>query len=437
MPPPQHGYDVLVRIVRATDLPRHDWWNGRADPYVIMRATPPDNSGEHQYRTRTHFRDLNPEYDEFFELINVPEATCLSAEVWDKDILTQDDVMGRASWVFVPQQLKQNKRHTHRGVVPLKLQLHHPTKPQKEVGKLELSVHYQPSLAAGSTRMLGPVRFTQCFSPRAGFVMGRWNWNDDSTMSFSVWKLFLVQIPEVFGDVRHRWNQDYAKAAQIYRNPMVLQGIRTQHAALYATHLGRARCGVLCNAADFFAAFGGQRRYFTYSLMPDSFRCSETGAQFFVDLSSKHAMHANASEEVLFAGEFCILPDEDAAAGYRLILDNNSGTFAPKKEHLPLMKKLFEENFPGIVCETVDSQDPKLKEYHKQCPSRLSAEAAKEAAKEVSKDGKELSTRGSAGKEKSGKGSSKKDKSSKGSADKAKKGSSADEKPAGGEDTSK
>lgn len=50
VPPPQHGYDVLVRIVRATDLPRHDWWNGRADPYVIMRATPPGDQGEHQYR---------------------------------------------------------------------------------------------------------------------------------------------------------------------------------------------------------------------------------------------------------------------------------------------------------------------------------------------------------------------------------------------------
>jgi hypothetical protein len=92
-----------------------------------------------------------------------------------------------------------------------------------------------------------------------------------------------------------------------------------QHAALYATHLGRARCGVLCNAADFFAAFGGQRRYFTYSLMPDSFRCSETGAQFFVDLSSKHAMHANASEEVLFAGKGKTASQAGPACGWACI----------------------------------------------------------------------------------------------------------------------
>lgn len=43
---------------------------------------------------------------------------------------------------------------------------------------------------------------------------------------------------------------------------------------MYATQLGRSRAGVLTTAADLFALFGfglrdGQRRYFTYSLLPD------------------------------------------------------------------------------------------------------------------------------------------------------------------------
>lgn len=33
-------------------------------------------------------------------------AFLLPLQVWDKDLLTQDDVMGRASWVFVPQQVR-------------------------------------------------------------------------------------------------------------------------------------------------------------------------------------------------------------------------------------------------------------------------------------------------------------------------------------------
>ena len=134
----------------------------------------------------------------------------------------------------------------------------------------------------------------------------------------------------------------------------------------YATQLGRSRFGVLRDAADFFVLFNGgqrngQRRYFTYrwvdgvarniggragggvrcmpcngtlrcppgmhftacpllclrrlptpppvpaahcrSLLPDSLRCSETGARFMADMMSKHAMHAGGAEEVLFAGE--------------------------------------------------------------------------------------------------------------------------------------
>lgn len=42
---------------------------------------------------------------QFFEVGNLPEASCLGIEVWDKDLVTPDDVMGTTSWVFVPQQV--------------------------------------------------------------------------------------------------------------------------------------------------------------------------------------------------------------------------------------------------------------------------------------------------------------------------------------------
>lgn len=76
---------------------------------------------------------------------------------------------------------------------------------------------------------------------------------------------------------------------RIFRSKALLSGVRTQHATLYATHLGKARVGVLRDAADFFALLNhgcrqGARRYFTYSLMHDGLRCSETGAGFFTDV---------------------------------------------------------------------------------------------------------------------------------------------------------
>lgn len=40
-----------------------------------------------------------------------------------------------------------------------------------------------------------------------------------------------------------------------------------------------------------------------YALVPCGCRCSETGAAFFNDMMSKHAMHSGGQEEVLYAGE--------------------------------------------------------------------------------------------------------------------------------------
>eukprot|EP00877_Chromochloris_zofingiensis_P007090 jgi/Chrzof1/2634/Cz11g23090.t1 len=101
--------------------------------------------------------------------------------------------------------------------------------------------------------------------------------------------------------------------------------------------------------------------------MEESLRFSETGAAFLTDLMSKHAMHAGGAEEVFFAGEFCAIP---TAAGHMLVIDNNSGTYAPKAEDLPRVRALFQKNFPGMLVETLCVGDPKLKFYHQQCPSR-------------------------------------------------------------------
>ncbi|KAL4430923.1 hypothetical protein ABPG75_006179 [Micractinium tetrahymenae] len=378
-----HGFDVLVRIVQAHGLAAADWWNGKSDPYCVLRLQAPGGEEVLQYKTRTMFKDLNPQYDEFFEVGNLQAGTALAAEVWDKDILTPDDVLGRAEWVFAPGP----GAPAH--ALSLRLPLEHPCRRQRKAGQLELEVHYRPSEQPGAFRMLGPVRFRQQLSPVSGWLMG--HWTDERTLAFSTYKLFLPRAAEIFEGVACPWNRSHAAAAHIFKTPVMLSGVRSQHAALYATQLGRSRAGVLRSAADLFALFGfglrdGQRRYFTYSLLPDSFRCSETGAKFFADYFSKHAMHSGGSEEVLYAGEFCIMPDEAAPGGHKLVIDNNSGTYAPPARYLPLMAQLFSSNFPDLAVETVGVGDPRLEHYHKLCPSRLKAAqaaAAQAAAAEV------------------------------------------------------
>ncbi|KAG2499679.1 hypothetical protein HYH03_002614 [Edaphochlamys debaryana] len=63
---------------------------------------------------------------------------------------------------------------------------------------------------------------------------------------------------------------------------------------------------------------------------------------------------------------------ETGARGWRLVVDNNSGTYAPPRELLPKVQQLFELNFPGLEVEVIDARDPRLAaEYHSRVPSRL------------------------------------------------------------------
>lgn len=174
-------------------------------------------------------------------------------------------------------------------------------------------LRWQPSLA------LPPPALTacDCFCP-PGWLMG--HWTDERALAFSTYKLFLCHVPEIFEGVACPWNRSHAAAAHIFKNPVMLSSVRSQvgvrpcagvpgcsaasnpapcgtralpphqrrpcvavpckcrppvqHAALYATQLGASRAGVLGSPADLFALFGfgvrdGQRRYFTYSLLPD------------------------------------------------------------------------------------------------------------------------------------------------------------------------
>jgi hypothetical protein len=65
------------------------------------------------------------------------------------------------------------------------------------------------------------------------------------------------------------------------------------------------------------------------------------------------------------------VPCPGAAGGHKLVIDNNSGTYAPDKSKLPLMQQLFTTNFPDMTVKVLDMKDPRLLEYQKACPSRL------------------------------------------------------------------
>lgn len=75
---------------------------------------------------------------------------------------------------------------------------------------------------------------------------------------------------------------------------------------------------------------------------------------------SKHAAHAACRREVTYSGEFHI---QQTPNGYKLVLDNNSGTYSPDKNDLPRLVQLFQYNFPGLEVEALNYSDPLLKRY--------------------------------------------------------------------------
>jgi len=125
---------------------------------------------------------------------------------------------------------------------------------------------------------------------------------------------------------------------------------------------------------------------YTYIISSDdeSFRFSETGAAFFVDFASKHALHANCATRVRYSGEFHPRPRipgvpggggwsafnesmRDDEVDWELVIDNNSGTYSPSKDMLPALKALLEHNFPGLGIVALDHADEELKKSREAC----------------------------------------------------------------------
>jgi len=75
-------------------------------------------------------------------------------------------------------------------------------------------------------------------------------------------------------------------------------------------------------------------------------------------------MHAKCSKYVYYAGEFHVRPIlEGADLGYKIVIDNNSGTYGPDPACLGYVEQLLKHNFPGLEVETLSYDDPKLKQY--------------------------------------------------------------------------
>ncbi|KAG8888775.1 hypothetical protein FRB98_006787 [Tulasnella sp. 332] len=205
---------------------------------------------------------------------------------------------------------------------------------------------------------------------------------------YASWRISLngVSDPRFFGNVHQHWNAEHKLAKKIFGHGLpsevLLHGIHKAHHVLY--HKGTADVhGNLIWAGDLLDIFkagtiDNRLRPVLYTYViddSDMWKFSETGAALSVNVVSKHILHSAASPTIRYSGEFHWRPVvdgywsglhgtnalEDASTQWELVIDNNSGTYAPDKRLLPNLKALLEFNFPGLRVVALEHEDPALK----------------------------------------------------------------------------
>jgi hypothetical protein len=341
-------YDCVITFQKAKGIKAGDMGIS-SDPYIVA------NVDKLNFTTPIKYKTLNPVWDIPWFIQNLSFPCNLKMKVWDWDRFTEHDFLGEVDYILNDTLLSAPKDE----VLDIKLN-------GKNKGQLFIQIKCQKSLVK---RENASSKYHQCrkhSSHTAGVITG--SEDGEGAKSFSCYEIDIHSVKNIFGDNFQHWNVNYDKAQMIFKesvaSAMVRTGLKTQHASLYtsATHI---QTYLIEKPDDIFQMLGfglrgGVRRYFTYVLLDDVMRFSETGAAFFSDFMSKHAMHSNASVQVRFAGEFHIQKNDGK---FKLVIDNNSGTYAPDKNLLPKLRELFETNFEGMIVEALDYKDPLWAQY--------------------------------------------------------------------------
>ncbi|ETW85092.1 hypothetical protein HETIRDRAFT_246490, partial [Heterobasidion irregulare TC 32-1] len=292
--------DLSIQFIGASGLPKMDVV-GSGDPYFVAEL-----DGKIKYISTVQLDTLNPVWNELWLVKNVPVTAVLNVQVLDKDNGPTDDYIGKFS-ISVSAGAKEAEiegpvlKRT-KGTFWLKIESNPPTNPEVPPYTFD-----------------GPIRFSRHFSPTVGRLT---NLNDERL--YSTWKMYIKGVPLFFGDTVQPWNHSYKAAQSIFgvgpASLAVRSGIQAGHRMLYARSTTNG-FGTINSPEEIIGIFHGgsttlgsrtlaQHRIkpavYTYVIAVEdsSFRFSETGAAFFVDFASKHALHANCAESVRYSGEF-------------------------------------------------------------------------------------------------------------------------------------
>ncbi|GMF09715.1 unnamed protein product [Phytophthora lilii] len=339
--------DVELEIVSAKDIVAGDYLGVTAlmkgqlsssDAYAIIEV-----DGQKVAWTHPVFSTLKPVWNEKFYFRNVrPDSLC-KLYLFDKDV-NADDELGETQFTTVNTDGAES-------TFELAISLNN-----KNAGTIVVKVRIDNMLMLGVTAGLMTL-----------------STSNDAKIESLAYHIQLHNIPE-FLPTDREWNKNYPTIQRISspdypESPVLRQAILTQHAVIYTHGPKNTKYGAISSPMEFFKLIHDGRRQdkavlFTYVITKNGWYFSETGAAFFKDMLSKHMLHSGAAFSVLYAGEFRV--DNYLFGEPKLIIDNDSGTYAPRKEALPQLKALIENNFPGIAVEALDREDEDLQRTRKE-----------------------------------------------------------------------
>ena len=296
---------------------------------------------------------------------NIPQQAKLTVQIFDKDDEKPvDDYIGRFVIKDLIDSTPPPKGYKILGAFG------------QNNGRFHLSIQSQPSTE--HTRQLprytfdGPCRYF-CHN---SLVVGRLTMLNQNCV-YSTWKIEIKRISVFFPEYeRQHWNKHYKAARMIFSgSPLSIASqntIKLAHKALYERTLKHNENGRLESADDLWKHIFTDKLtkrirpcVYTYIIDDHTWRFSQTGRKFFTDFASKHALLANCSKYVRYAGEFHPRPkygwnrcDDE----WELVFDNGSGTYAPSADLLENLKQLLSFNFPDLNIVTYAYDDPRLKQ---------------------------------------------------------------------------
>ncbi|KAL2010115.1 hypothetical protein VTN00DRAFT_5922 [Thermoascus crustaceus] len=414
------GYTLRFTFHRAINLPFADFGTFSSDPYVkaqLIVDVPRRHKQDPDitFRTPTIRRNTNPEWNNQWIVANVPASGFeLKCRIYDEDPADHDDRLGNAyvrvesihdEWEGIKEQsfrvkkrMGSKRAYFVRGIAAA---IWHERKLDAQLVVSVDCLGKTPGDVGGQIYTVGPNYWFKHFSPLIGRLAGTKDsvQSRDGKRSITRYNFQAVQMQlkgPVPSQLYHRYVEFKPFVAGMFTSHS-LQGrilnraLHHQHARIYnfdrTTQYGEFSSPCIEFTQKFleFVHYDQGGRIFTYVLTLDGqLRFTETGKEFGIDLLSKHTMHSDVSIYIAYSGEFFVRrrkhrhrrlsrgsdvlpsapepaeenplePSTDPAA-YELFIDNDSGTYRPNADYLPVLKEFISANLPGLHVSTLDCQ---------------------------------------------------------------------------------